>query len=43
MDLFEALMCRAAEKGWRVYLLGAQEEVVSLAKQVYEQNILSSR
>jgi len=37
VDLFEALMCRAAEKGWRVYLLGAQEEVVSLAKQVYEQ------
>ncbi|MDP3876886.1 MAG: WecB/TagA/CpsF family glycosyltransferase [Methylobacter sp.] len=37
VDLFEALMCRAAEKGWRVYLLGAQEEVVSMAKQVYEQ------
>jgi N-acetylglucosaminyldiphosphoundecaprenol N-acetyl-beta-D-mannosaminyltransferase len=28
IDLFEALMRRAAETGWRVYLLGAQEEVV---------------
>lgn len=37
VDLFEALMLRAAEKGWRVYLLGAKEEVVSKAKQVYEQ------
>ncbi len=37
VDLFEALMLRAAEKGWRVYLLGAKEEVVFKAKQVYEQ------
>jgi len=29
VDLFEALMARAAEKGWRVFLLGAREEVVS--------------
>lgn len=35
VDLFEALMRRSAEKGWRVYLLGAQEEVVSGVKQVY--------
>ncbi|MDD5277476.1 MAG: WecB/TagA/CpsF family glycosyltransferase [Methylovulum sp.] len=37
VDLFEALMQRSAEQGWRVYLLGATEEVVSLAKQIYEQ------
>src|ERR1035437_1520562 len=35
VDLFESLMRRAAEKGWRVYLLGAREEVVSGVKQVY--------
>ncbi|MCX7219377.1 MAG: WecB/TagA/CpsF family glycosyltransferase, partial [Burkholderiales bacterium] len=29
VDLFEALMQRSASKGWRVYLLGAREEVVS--------------
>jgi N-acetylglucosaminyldiphosphoundecaprenol N-acetyl-beta-D-mannosaminyltransferase len=28
VDLFEALMRRAGEKGWRVFLLGAKEEVV---------------
>ena len=27
VDLFEALMRRAGEKGWRVFLLGAKEEV----------------
>ena len=37
VDLFEALMHRAAEKGWRIYLLGAREEVVSKVKQDYEQ------
>lgn len=37
VDLFEALMQRSAEQGWRVYLLGATEKVVSLAKQIYEQ------
>ena len=37
VDLFEALMCRAAEKGWRVYLLGAREGVVSKVKHIYEQ------
>jgi len=36
VDLFAALMQRAAEKGWRVYLLGAREEVVAGVKQVYE-------
>ena len=36
VDLFEALMQRAAEKGWRVYLLGAREEVVAGVKDVYE-------
>ncbi len=36
VDLFEALMKRAAEKGWRVFLLGAKEEVVSGVKQLYE-------
>ncbi|MFZ6750074.1 WecB/TagA/CpsF family glycosyltransferase [Undibacterium sp. Ren11W] len=36
VDLFEALMQRSASKGWRVYLLGAREEVVSGVKQVYE-------
>jgi N-acetylglucosaminyldiphosphoundecaprenol N-acetyl-beta-D-mannosaminyltransferase len=35
-DLFEALMERSAEKSWRVYLLGAREEVVSGVKSVYE-------
>ena len=36
VDLFEALMQRSAEKSWRVYLLGAREEVVSGVKQTYE-------
>ncbi|SDA25391.1 N-acetylglucosaminyldiphosphoundecaprenol N-acetyl-beta-D-mannosaminyltransferase [Nitrosospira sp. Nsp11] len=35
VDLFESLMRRSAEKGWRVYLLGARQEVVSAVKQVY--------
>jgi N-acetylglucosaminyldiphosphoundecaprenol N-acetyl-beta-D-mannosaminyltransferase len=29
-------MKRSAEKGWRVYLLGAREEVVSRVKEIYE-------
>jgi len=37
IDLFEALMQRAALKGWRVYLLGAREEVVRRVKEIYEQ------
>jgi N-acetylglucosaminyldiphosphoundecaprenol N-acetyl-beta-D-mannosaminyltransferase len=36
VDLFEALMRRAADKGWRVFLLGAREEVVSAVKATYE-------
>lgn len=36
VDLFEALMRRSAEKGWRVFLLGAREEVVSGVKRAYE-------
>lgn len=36
VDLFEALMRRSAEKGWRVYLLGAREEVVCNVKVIYE-------
>jgi N-acetylglucosaminyldiphosphoundecaprenol N-acetyl-beta-D-mannosaminyltransferase len=36
VDLFEALMARAAQKGWRVFLLGAREEVVSGVKHGYE-------
>jgi N-acetylglucosaminyldiphosphoundecaprenol N-acetyl-beta-D-mannosaminyltransferase len=36
VDLFEALMRRAGEQGWRVFLLGAREEVVSAVKQAYE-------
>jgi len=36
VDLFESLMQRAAEKGWRVFLLGAREEVVSGVKTKYE-------
>ena len=36
VDLFESLMRRSAEKGWRVYLLGAMEEVVCGVKRIYE-------
>jgi N-acetylglucosaminyldiphosphoundecaprenol N-acetyl-beta-D-mannosaminyltransferase len=36
IDLFEALMERAAVKGWRVFLLGAREEVVVGVKRIYE-------
>jgi len=35
VDLFEALMARSAKKGWRVYLLGAKEEVVSAVNALY--------
>jgi len=35
IDLFEALMARAAERGWRVFLLGAREEVVAAVKRRY--------
>lgn len=36
VDLFEELMRRSATKGWRVFLLGAQEDVVAGVKTVYE-------
>lgn len=36
VDLFEALMARAAERGWRVFLLGAREEVVSGVCRLYQ-------
>jgi N-acetylglucosaminyldiphosphoundecaprenol N-acetyl-beta-D-mannosaminyltransferase len=35
VDLFESLMKRAAEKKWRVFLLGAKEEVVSKVMELY--------
>jgi N-acetylglucosaminyldiphosphoundecaprenol N-acetyl-beta-D-mannosaminyltransferase len=35
VDLFEALMGRAAGKGWRVFLLGAREEVVTAVRDTY--------
>ncbi|MDB5936293.1 MAG: UDP-N-acetyl-D-mannosamine transferase [Massilia sp.] len=35
VDLFEALMGRAADKGWRVFLLGAREEVVLAVRDTY--------
>lgn len=37
VDLFDALMVRAADKGWRVYLLGATEEVVTSVRALYAQ------
>ena len=36
IDLFEALMQRAASQGWRVFLLGAREEVVARVRAMYE-------
>ena len=36
IDLFEFLVKRAAEKGWRVFFLGAQEEIVQAVKALYE-------
>lgn len=36
IDLYTALIQRAAEKGWRVYLLGASEEVVRSVKDIHE-------
>ena len=37
IDLFEALMQRAATAGWRVFLLGARDDVVAGVKRLYEQ------
>jgi N-acetylglucosaminyldiphosphoundecaprenol N-acetyl-beta-D-mannosaminyltransferase len=36
VDLFDALMRRAAERGWRVYLLGAQDDVVLDVRAKYQ-------
>jgi N-acetylglucosaminyldiphosphoundecaprenol N-acetyl-beta-D-mannosaminyltransferase len=36
VDLFEALMRRAGDKGWRVFLLGAREEVVRAVRDTYQ-------
>ncbi len=36
IDLFEALMARAARRGWRVFLLGATAPVVAAVRQGYE-------
>lgn len=35
VDLFEALMKRSSQTGWRVYLLGAREEIVSRVRELY--------
>jgi N-acetylglucosaminyldiphosphoundecaprenol N-acetyl-beta-D-mannosaminyltransferase len=35
IDLFEALMQRAAIKGWRVFLLGARDEIISSVCRIY--------
>ena len=35
VDLFETLVERSAEKGWRVFFLGAREEVVRAVKDFY--------
>jgi len=35
VDLFEALMRRSADKGWRVFLLGAREDVVRAVRDTY--------
>jgi len=39
VDLFESLVKRAAEKGWRVFFLGAREEIVRGVKDLYEKNL----
>lgn len=36
VDLFESLMQCSAQKGWRVFLLGAREEVVSGVSSIYQ-------
>lgn len=36
VDLFEALMKRSSDRGWRVFLLGAREEIVVEVKNRYE-------
>jgi len=36
-DLFELLVARSAAKGWRVFFLGAEEEIVVRVREIYEQ------
>jgi N-acetylglucosaminyldiphosphoundecaprenol N-acetyl-beta-D-mannosaminyltransferase len=36
VDLFDALMGYSAKKGWRIFFLGATEEVVTSVKRLYE-------
>jgi N-acetylglucosaminyldiphosphoundecaprenol N-acetyl-beta-D-mannosaminyltransferase len=38
VDLFEALMRRAGEKGWRVFLFGARDEVVREVAATYQRS-----
>lgn len=37
IDLYEALMRRAGERGWRVFLLGARDEVVRAVAAIYRE------
>ena len=37
VDLFESIMQRAASSGWRVFLLGAREEIVTTISALYQQ------
>lgn len=39
IDLFTALLQRACEKGWRVYLLGAREDVLSSVVAILEKQM----
>jgi N-acetylglucosaminyldiphosphoundecaprenol N-acetyl-beta-D-mannosaminyltransferase len=39
VDLFDAIMHRAATSGWRVYLLGAKQEVVDEVHRRYSQSL----
>lgn len=37
IDLFDCLLARAGEKGWRVFFLGAEEEVVQALKRLCQE------
>ncbi|HEY7655481.1 MAG TPA: WecB/TagA/CpsF family glycosyltransferase [Burkholderiales bacterium] len=39
VDLFDALVRRAADKGWRVFFLGAREEVVRHVSDLYRRKL----
>jgi len=43
VDLFESLVRRAAEKEWRLFFLGAREEVVRGVKNLYEKTLPALR